>query len=323
VKAKPRTAVERDENTKLYALADLRLSERKIELAQNKGDIGSWSTESVSDICRKTGQRKKTKKTQDAWAMLAVHLGKVGIGQKQISSLTVQDCQQFRAWLTNGNFSQSTQSKYFGLFRSMLKDANMAGHTSIGLHDRVNAIARGKASKEYLTQEELSRLFATPVRSSRTRKVFLFSCLTGMRYSDIRGLKWENVHDLDGGLCQLRYKMKKTGLGHVLLISEEAREILGKRDKAAKTVFPDIPSSQSVNYTIDLWHKRAGIAKQISFHSGRHTFATLSLSNGVPIKVVSDWLGHSSVVQTEVYARLLADERDRYVGAVSLVKPVR
>ncbi|NTW84043.1 MAG: hypothetical protein HGB36_11870 [Chlorobiaceae bacterium] len=59
--------------------------------------------------------------------MLAVHHDKVGIGQKLISSLTVQDCWQFRAWLTNGNFSQSTQSKYFGLFRSMLKDVNMSG----------------------------------------------------------------------------------------------------------------------------------------------------------------------------------------------------
>jgi hypothetical protein len=105
--------------------------QRKIKHAEDDGDIVSWSTESVWDICRLTGERKKTKKTQDAWAMLAVHLDKVGIGQKQISSLTVQECQQFRVWLTNGNFSQSTQSKYFGLFRSMLKDANMAGHIAL------------------------------------------------------------------------------------------------------------------------------------------------------------------------------------------------
>ncbi|NTU97286.1 MAG: tyrosine-type recombinase/integrase [Chlorobiaceae bacterium] len=58
--------------------------------------------------------------------------------------------------------------------------------------------------------------------------------------------------------------------------------------------------------------------KQISFLCGRHTFAAQALSNGVPIRVISDWFGHSSGVQTEVYARLLADERDRYAGAVSL-----
>lgn len=97
----------------------------------------------------------------------------------------------------------------------------------------------------------------------------------------------------------------------------------GEREKPAKQVFPDISSTSSVNYTIDHWHKRAGIVKQITFHSGRHTFATPALSNGVPIKVVRDWFGHSSVVQTEVFARLLAEERDRYVGAVSLVKSMR
>ncbi|NTW84042.1 MAG: tyrosine-type recombinase/integrase [Chlorobiaceae bacterium] len=154
------------------------------------------------------------------------------------------------------------------------------------------------------------------------KKGFLFSCLTGMRHSDLKALRWSNVHDQPDGRCELRYKMVKTGKEHILPIGSQTRQVLGERMNPGDCVLPYTPSIQSVNYTVHRWRVRAGITKKISFHSGRHTFATPALSNGVPLKVVSDYLGHSSVTQTEVYARLLEDERNRYVGAVMLSVPV-
>jgi integrase len=325
--AKPKTSLQRNENTKISALAELKLSERKIELAKNGGVIHSKASMTLAVYCQDIGIGKKAEKTKSAWKELVDHLNKAKIGDIKVSSLTVQDCQAFRTYLTRGPLAQSSQSKYFGLFRTAIRDAHMANFIPIGLHDRVNSIPRGNATKEFLRQEELDRLFSTPVRSALTRKAFLFSCLTGMRHSDIKTLKWSNVHDLPDGGCQLRYTMQKTGKGHILPIKDpkkpsQARELMGKRGRANDLVFPDTPSIASVNYTIHRWRKRAEIAKPITFHSARHTFATLALSNGVPLKVVSDWLGHSSVVQTEVYARLLEDERDRYVGAVSVGVPI-
>lgn len=231
--------------------------------------------------------------------------------------------------------AQASQSKYFGLFRSALRQAHLDDIISIDLKDRVDPIARGSATKEYLRQDELDRLFSTPVRSELTRRAFLFSCLTGMRHSDIKALKWSNVHDMPDGSCELRYTMQKTRRAHVLPIKMpdkegqetqevcQARELMGSRGKSAAFVFPNTPTIQSVNRVIHPWRKRAGIAKKITFHSGRHTFATLALSNGVPLKVVSDYLGHSSITQTEVYARLLEDERGRYVGRVNLTVPFK
>jgi integrase len=321
--AKPRTSLERDENAKINKQAELRLSERKIEIAKFGSARMAKATITIAEYCRDTGKNKKAKKTQANWKEMSDHLDKAEIGAIQLSSLTVQDCQNLKSYFLTGNLAQSSQSKYFGLFRTAIRDAHLADLIPIGLHDRVSSIPRGRATKEFLRQHELDALFSTPVRSLLTRRTFLFSCLTGMRHSDLQALKWENVFDLSDGICELRYKMIKTGKQHTLPIGQQAREVLGAtRGKQRDKVLLNTPSIQSVNYTLHRWRVRAGISKKITFHSGRHTFATLALSNGVPLKVVSDYLGHSSITQTEVYARLLEDERDRYVGRVNLTMPL-
>ncbi|NTW88745.1 MAG: site-specific integrase [Desulfobulbaceae bacterium] len=295
------------------------MSEPKIELATYGGGARlEKSVMTISDYCRSVGNTKKASKTQAAWSEMADHLDKSGVGRVLLSSLSVQDCMTFRNYLTNSKLAQSTQSKHYGSFKSALRQAHLAYFIPVDLHDRLDSVSRGHATKEFLRQIEMDLLFSTPVRSQLTRKAFLFSCLTGMRHSDLKALKWANVYDMPDGTCELRYKMQKTGRAHVLPIGKQAREVMGNRGKSEAFVLPGTPSIQSVNYTIHLWCKRAGIAKPISFHCARHTFATLCLSAGVPLKVVSDYLGHSSITQTEVYARLLEDERDRYVGRVGL-----
>lgn len=322
VLAKPRTARERDENNKLYQLAELRLSERRVEIAKTGGIFQPEASMSVSSYCRSIGKSKKAKKTQGCWSDMALNLEGSGIGNILLSELTVSDCNRFRNYLTSSNKAASTQNKYFGLFKTVLRQAHLAYLIPVDLHDRLDSIARGTATKEFLRQSELDLLFATPVRSQLTRKAFLFSCLTGMRHSDIKALRWTQVHDVTDGVCELRYTMQKTGKHHILPIGKQAREVLGKRGKPEELSLPNTPTIQSVNYTLHLWTKRAGISKSISFHCGRHTFATLALAAGTPLKVVSDYLGHSSITQTEVYARLLEDQRNQYVGMVNLTVPV-
>lgn len=319
VQAKPRTAAQRDENARLYAAAELKLSERKVDLAKYGGGIRlEKSVLTISEYCRSIGITKRAKKTQAAWSELSIHLDKSSIGKTLLTSLSVQDCITFRNYLTNSKLAQSTQSKHYGAFKNALKQAHLSYFLSANLHDRLSSVSRGHATKEFLRQAELDLLFSTPVRSQLTRSAFLFSCLTGMRHSDIKALKWSNVYDMPDGGTELRYKMQKTGKAHILPIGTQAREVMGNRGRGIDSVMPGTPSIQSVNYTLHLWCKRAGIAKSISFHCARHTFATLCLSAGTPLKVVSDYLGHSSITQTEVYARLLEDERDRYVGRVGL-----
>jgi len=316
---KPVTAAQKSENRALYALAELRLSERRVEIAKYGGGVVlEKSVMTISEYCASIGKTKKSDKTQAAWRELSIHLNKSGIGKVLLTSLSVQDCITFRNYLTNGKLAQSTQSKHYGQFKAALKQAHLSYFLPSNLHDRLASVARGHSTKEFLRQAELDLLFATPVRSQLTRKAFLFSCLTGMRHSDLKALKWSNVYDMPDGGTELRYTMQKTGRAHILPIGKQAREVMGNRRRGIDFVLPYTPTIQSVNYTLHLWCARAGIQKSISFHCARHTFATLCLSAGTPLKVVSDYLGHSAITQTEVYARLLEDERDRYVGRVGL-----
>ena len=65
-----------------------------------------------------------------------------------------------------------------------------------------------------------------------------------------------------------------------------------------------------VNPILSEWVKAAGINKDITFHCSRHTAATLNLSLGVPVAVVSTLMGHSKISTTEIYAKIV-DEAQR------------
>ncbi|NTU54837.1 MAG: site-specific integrase [Anaerolineales bacterium] len=316
----PRTSVERDEVRLAWADAEFQASQRSIELRKDPRPAKRKQESTLAGYCREI-MATKTGKTRQGWGWMIRHIELSGIGAHELSTITPSVCKRFRAHLVNNGLAQASQAKYFGLFMSALRDAHLDDIIPIDLRSRVDPVPRGNATKHFLTQAELDLLFSTPVRSVSTRTIFLFSCLTGMRHSDIKALKWSNAHETPEGV-ELRYKMKKTGKDHVLPISVQAVDIMGKRGKPGSPVFQPCPTIQSVNRVIHPWRTRAGITKPITFHSGRHTFATLALSAGTPLKVVSDYLGHSSVAQTEVYARLLDDERNRYVGRVVLTVPI-
>jgi site-specific recombinase XerD len=67
---------------------------------------------------------------------------------------------------------------------------------------------------------------------------------------------------------------------------------------------------------LERWAKDADIHKKITFHTARHTFATLLLTLGVDIYTVSKLLGHSDVKITEIYATLIDSKRDAAIDKV-------
>lgn len=315
--ANPKTSVEREEIKVAWLDAEDAAAERRKELRKDPTPAKRKQFRTVSGYCGEI-MSTKTGKTKQGWGWMIKHLDLSGVGEQDLATMTPSICKKFKAHLVNQRLAQASMSKYFGLFMSAMRDAHLDDIIPIDLRARVEPVPRGSATKHFLTQTELDQLFSTPVRSERTYQVFLFSCLTGMRHSDIKQLKWSNVFTLDDGITELRYKMQKTGRNHNLPISVQALAVMGKPGKTSDLVFSCCPSIQSVNAVIHPWRIRAGIQKPITFHCARHTFATLALSAGTPLKVVSDYLGHSSVAQTEVYARLLEDERNRYVGRVGL-----
>lgn len=179
-------------------------------------------------------------------------------------------------------------------------------------------IKKNKAEREYLTADELRQLIATPINRQRTpsayqldaRRAFLFSCFCGLRRSDVRALKWGDIVDC-GTHTEVRLTMKKTRQRLILPLSDAAKQYLPQRNKQPDNfkVFPMLPADGALWAYISNWGKRANIKKRVSFHTARHTFATLLLTQGADLYAVSKLLGHSNITTTQIYAKLIDAKR--------------
>lgn len=172
-----------------------------------------------------------------------------------------------------------------------------------GIFDRSPALGvknfkKVESKRMYLTIEEVRRLTLAHCSKDVVRRAFLFSCLTGLRYSDINKLRWEDVHG-----TRIIFSQQKTGGLEYLDINPQAMTLMGFRGKGK--VFPPLPKPDRINSIIATWCKRAGIDKHITFHSARHTFAVMMLELGVDIYTVSKLLGHRDLTTTQIYAKIL------------------
>lgn len=173
-----------------------------------------------------------------------------------------------------------------------------------------------EGTRMYLTVDELKKLVDTPCEYPGVKTTFLFSCLTGLRRSDILKLTWGEVHQ-QGNFTRLIFKQKKTGGQEYLDINTQAAELMGERGKPEEAVFLGyLPTMDCTNKAIQAWVLRAGIDKKITFHCGRHTFAVMMLDLGADIYTVSKLLGHRMLNTTQIYAKVLDKSKQEAVSKI-------
>ena len=185
-----------------------------------------------------------------------------------------------------------------------LRSAFDEGYLSINYASKVMSFDQAESQREYLTHEELQRLAETSCKYEVLKKAFIFSCLTGLRWSDINTMIWAEVRD-EGDISRVNFRQEKTDGVEYLYISKQAREILGERKLGSDRVFKGLKYGVSFNNEIVRWCNRAEIYKHITFHSARHTNAVLLLENGADIYTVSKRLGHREIRTTAIYAKIV------------------
>lgn len=177
------------------------------------------------------------------------------------------------------------------------------------------SIKGDKKTRVYLTIEELGKLKNTSYRREDITRPFLFSCFSGLRISDVRGLKWKNLIEEDGK-AHLELIQKKTGKTLYLPLSRQAREFMPEhREDGDKNIFI-IPDLHTVGRHLRLWAKKAGVTKDFTFHVSRHTFATLTLTMGADIYTTAELMGHSDVETTQVYGKIIDTKK---ISAVYMI----
>ena len=170
-----------------------------------------------------------------------------------------------------------------------------------------------ESKRGHLTPEELEKLETINVNLRMTLRrsldMFLFSCYTGLRFSDIVNIKQENFHIIDDKLW-LIYSSVKTDVNvrlPLFLLFEGKAQVIYERYKSnSKTLFNmPLSSNSNVNKQLKRICQMVDIDKKVSFHTARHTNATLLLYNGANITTVQKLLGHKSVRTTEIYSNIM------------------
>lgn len=170
-------------------------------------------------------------------------------------------------------------------------------------------ISMEETHREHLTIDELGALMSkemTSERLQRVKDIFVFSCFTGLAYTDVRGLKKSEVVMGNDGRLWIDTRRDKTKVAVYVPLLDIPRAILERyADTTSHDRLLSIPANQKVNDYLKEIAAICGIDKNLTFHIARHTFATtVTLENGVALETVQKMLGHKNIRTTQVYAKM-------------------
>lgn len=305
---KPRTVLERTENKNSINLAETIRSKRFSQI-QN-GEHGSNTTlnreKSFTQFFKsKVDESYTSQGYYDMWSSTYKQFRKFYASDLKMGELSTQIVKKFKAYLKGLDLAQNTKHVYFSRFKAVIKEAFNDDMIPENYGAKVKGIKTEETKKEFLTWEELRKLANTECKMPVYKNAFIFSALTGLRHSDCKRLKWENIVKDENEGYSIRYKQKKTKGEETLHLSKLAYNLLGEPKEGNKAVFPDLNYTAWNNTKLQDWVSKAGINKKITFHCARHTFATIQLTLGTDIYTVSKLLGHKNLKNTQVYAKII------------------
>lgn len=330
----PRTPQQRQENKETLALAD--------RIRREKADA-------VDDEDKKEALKKKTTKVNlleyfqqfiddERVADKAVLQGALNNFRDfltkeypqykdmiKANSLNKEMMESFVWYLEHNHKGQGAETYYkrfkrlinYAVDHDIIRKSPCKGVTTSKLGDMLQ--------KDILSDDELVRLFDTHYKGENPeiRRAFAVTCLCGIRRCDIVKLTYSQV---DYSNRTLKYRQSKTeahssSSGVTIPLNDTLLELIGtKQDSAKDDLIFHLPSDTMCLKALRTWTKRAGIDKHITWHCGRHSFATLLLSKGANIKVVSSLLGHSTLRFTEIYVRAVDKQKQAAINSLPDIK---
>lgn len=164
--------------------------------------------------------------------------------------------------------------------------------------------------KEHLSKKEIELLMEKPMpdlRLENVRDIFVFCCLTGLAFADVKELKREHLTTDEQGNLWIRKPREKTAIMSTIPLLKQPKAILQKYAfdlhciESGKLL--PVPSNQKMNAYMSEIATICGLNKKLTTHCARHTFACLAVEYGMPIDVLAKILGHSNTNMTRHYAK--------------------
>lgn len=227
----------------------------------------------------------------------------------QVTEILVSD---FVAYL-KANSEGSGAASAYGRFRKILRRAYKEGVLKNDPCEGVKSPTKQtEIEKDVLSPEEITTLVNTHYKGENPeiRRAFIVSLYCGVRYCDVRDLRYNNI-DYSNAVLTFEQSKTKAHSKHsrvTIPLREDVMKVIGKPEDFGRTredlVFK-LPSHTMCNKALGHWAKKAGIQKHITWHCGRHSFATNILTGGANIRVVADLLGHSGLSYVQTYTRAI------------------
>ena len=331
------TRADKEQNRQTLSLAEAIRSKRVVELRNGEYGFRDRFKEDTNFLSFYTAMCEarlgdESKGNWGNWRSCLKHLQRYDkrLADRTFSDITLEWVQGFkdylerdaRAWSVDSRerlkmqpLSRNSRVSYFNKLRACINEAFEKRIIAYNPLQGIEGFKAEEGTRMYLTIDEVRRLADTPCDRQSVRAAFLFSCLTGLRRSDIFKLTWGDVHT-QGEYTRLIFKQQKTGGQEYLDITPEAVALMGQRGKPTDYVFADFYTPSCTNECIKRWCLRAGIDKDITFHCGRHTFATMMLDLGTDIYTVSKLLGHKELSTTQIYTKVLDKNKQAAVARI-------
>ena len=263
-----------------------------------------FARRSVEQSSRRTGTKQNM--------MATLNRMKEFRGDVEIRDVDYRYLTDFEAYLRGLGLMVNSVGKHLRNVRTLINEAINQGYMSLNDYPfRKFKIQKEKPEHRVLTQKELSKLESTTLKGKMKQRVldsFLFCCYSGLRFSDYKQLTDDNILSLKGSKW-LSLRTQKTNVKQkipiYLLFDGKALGLIQKYESIQH--MNKIGCNADVNRILKDITDKAGIKKRVTFHTARHTFATLLLGQSIPITTIQRLLGHTSVKTTQIYSEVLDD----------------
>lgn len=296
----PKTPEDRIKNDENLKLAQMIRNNRESDLNHNaEGLIAPFRKKAnLFDYC--TAYIDRYQKKDIRMVKLAVTTFQSYTNEKHLTPVQIDKplITGYRDYLLN-KYNGETPNSIFARYKKILNAATDEGYFAKSPAEKVTCSVPDGIPKEILSADEIVKLAKTDCSNPEIKRAFLLCLNTGLRFVDVNDLKYRHITN-----GQIKKPQLKTGREVVIDLNKNAINLIGTPGNPDDIVFK-LPSLTGCLKTLKKWAKKAEINKNITWHSARHSFATILLMNNTDIKTVGNLLGHSKLEHTQKYTHVV------------------
>jgi len=180
-----------------------------------------------------------------------------------------------------------------------------------------------ETDRGYILKEDVEKLMMCVPPHPRyelVKDLFIFSCFTGLAYADIKKLTRNNIQSFFDGHQWIISRRKKSDIASNVRLLEIPKRIIEKYQGTTRNefIFP-VPTNATCNTHIGKLVEKSEIIteQKVTFHTARHTFGTMFLTEGVPLESLSKMMGHKNISTTQIYAKITSQKISKDMDLVT------